>query len=303
MIQLPQLHESLLIANERLVDRARRRARLFRTGMLSSMAAVSIGGAAVAGQALWGPVLGREDGNRPTASQTPVPAEQRGTLGALRRDQTAADRGAAARLALAAATRQYRGVRLADVRLLRDGGRDSSLVLVPVAGLDPVAGSSAGGSDVLCVAVTDRGEAAAARCYTDTDVRAGRVTGAIGDELWGVVPDDVASVVVPEGRSGGRTVRVDQNAFTVRASSVPQDRQTVTWRRDDGTEVIPEGGAPMLLFPSEAESAPLPPGYRDCGADEGGVVPRSVECGAEALKWVPPKGEAIPIPLPSDGTP
>lgn len=304
MIQLPQLHESLLLANERLVDRARRRARLFRTGMLSSVAAVSIGGAAVAGQALWGPVLGREDGNRPTASGTPVPAEQRDLLGVLRRDQTAADRGATAREALAAATRRYRGVRLADVRLLRAGsGSVPSLLLVPVADLEPVAGAGAGGKDALCVVSSTGGEEAGVQCHSVADLEAGRVTGGVGGQVWGVVPDAVSTVVVADRSGRDRTIAVEGNAFTLQASTVPPGRAAVVWHGADGRTIAPVGGAPMTLPEIPSTADPLPPGYRDCGPAEGGVVPRSVACGADARKWVPRRGEAVPIPLPSTGTP
>lgn len=295
MIQLPQLHESLLIANERLVDRARRRARLFRTGMLSSVAALSIGGVAVAGQAIWGPLLGREDGNRPTASQTPVPNEERSLLGVLRREQVPADRGAAARGALAAATRRYRGIRLADVRLLASEANGTTLVLVPVAGLTGETQFAARPDDALCVATGQDGRAVSATCFSAEDVRRGRATGGTDGTdgtAWGLVPDGVVAVDV--GLRGGETrrERVAENAFTTLASRVDPARRDVTWIASGGGTVLPDGGEPMLLGSFGAAAPPaIRPGFRDCGADRGGIVPKDVACGDEARRYTPPPGE------------
>lgn len=289
-MQLPQLHESLLIANERLVDRARRRARLFRMGALSSVAAVSVGGAAVAGQALWGPVLGHEDGNRPSASATPVPTEQRSLLGVLRREQTPADRGAAARGALAATTRQYRGVRLADVRLLHEEAAGEALVLIPVAGLAAVPGVTSGGADVLCLATGRRGDASTSTCHSADDLRHGRVTGVVGDAAWGVVPDGVVAVAVRLADGERREVPVVDNAFTTTGEALDPRRRDALWLGPNGREILPEGAQPMRLPLVESPGA-IRPGYRDCGPAEGGVVPRSVACGEDARRWTPPVGE------------
>lgn len=292
MIQLPQLHESLLIANERLVDRARRRARLFRTGMISSVAALSIGGVAVAGQALWGPLLGREDGNRPIASQTPVPAEQRSLLGALRRDQTPADRGAAARDALTAATRRYRGIRLADVRLLASDSAGTTLLLVPVAGLTAETRYAARPDDALCVAAGRDGVPVSATCFSLDDVRRGRATGGVGGDGWGIVPDGVDAVEVSVDGGGTRRVPVADNAFTTAGPQVDAGRRDVTWIGDGGQPVVPEGGGRMVLGIDErAAPSAIRPDFRDCGPGRGGVVPKDVACGAEARRWRPAPGE------------
>lgn len=295
MIQLPQLHESLLIANERLVDRARRRARLFRTGMLSSVAALSIGGVAVAGQALWGPILGHEDGNRPTASQTPVPAEQRALLGVLQREQTAADRGPAARGALAAATRRYRGIRVADVRVLRGDATDVTLVLVPVAGLTAETRYAARPDDALCVASGLDGRPESSTCFSADDVRRGRATGSAGSagtEAWGIVPDSVAAVAVPTPDGGSRRVAVADNAFRIDAAQADPERLDVTWIGTDGATVRPEGGRPMTLRTlAGLARSPARPGSHDCGPDRGGVVPQDVACGADARRYTPPPAQ------------
>lgn len=292
MIQLPQLHESLLIANERLVDRARRRARLFRTGMLSSVAAVSIGGAAVAGQALWGPVLGHEDGNRPTATGSPVPAEQRSLLGVLRRDQTATDRGAAARAALAAATREYRGVRLGDVRLMREGRDGDTLVLIPVAGLAATGrpGTSSR-DDALCVATGRNGDVSSLSCFSAQDVRAGRAVGLADLDTWGVVPDGVTAAVARTPGGGEQRVAVTDNAFSLPASRVDPEHREATWIGEDGRTIETAGGTRMTLVVNQGVPGSIRPGFRDCGADRGGIVPTDVACGAEAERWRPAPGE------------
>ncbi|MDO9409748.1 hypothetical protein [Patulibacter sp.] len=247
MIQLPQLQESLLLANDRLVDRARRRARRFRLGLMTSAAVVSVGGAAVAGTALWGPVLGFEDGNRPSASSTPVPSAQAATLGVLGRDQTVADRGPLAREALASVSRQYAGVRLAGIRVLPGWTAGSALVLVPVADLRAAAPGSPAGQDQLCVHARVSASNSARSCFGTEDVRRGAATGSIGALAWGLVPNGVSRVVV-HTRAGGTVERdVDGNAFTVDASIVDPDTGLVDWLDAEGRAVTPEGGMPMRL--------------------------------------------------------
>lgn len=248
MIQLPQLQESLLLANDRLVERARRRARRFRLGLMTSAAVVSLGGAAVAGTALWGPVLGFEDGNRPTASSTPVPASQLAVLGVLRRDQTAADRGPVAREALALATKQYVGIRVASVRVLHDAPSGKALVLVPVANLQPVAADAPSGVDDVCVVARTRPRDLAVQCFGTDEVRRGLAAATLGDLGWGLVPDGVARVAV-RTRTGGTTeLPVASNAFTVDTGLVAPDRPEVEWLDDEGRTVVPEGGTPMRVY-------------------------------------------------------
>ncbi len=249
MIQLPQLQESLLLANDRLVDRARRRARRFRLGLMTSAAVVSVGGAAVAGTALWGPVLGFEDGNRPTATSSPVPATQQALLGVLRRDQTNADRGAVPREALTRLSKQYVGVRVADVRLLRETASGAALVLIPVAetrreGATPQPTQR----DGLCVLARETARSEAEACFGTEDVRRGAATGAIGRLAWGLVPDGVARVVVHvRGGDGTSVLDVADNAFTADAATVDPARPDVIWLDGDGRAVTPEGGERMRL--------------------------------------------------------
>lgn len=248
MIQLPQLQESLLLANDRLVDRARRRARRFRLGLMTSAAVVSVGGAAVAGTALWGPVLGFEDGNRPSVSSTPAPSSQLAVLGVLRRDQTAADRGPVAREALATLSRQYVGVRVGSVRLLHESPDGAALVLVPVAELRPVIGGGASGRDDVCIYTRRAATNAGTRCFTTDEVRGGRAIGTVGPLAWGVVPDGVARVVVHTRGGDGTTVRpVASNAFTADAAGLDPARPDVIWLDPEGRMVAPEGDERMRL--------------------------------------------------------
>lgn len=246
MIQLPQLQESLLLANDRLVDRARRRARRFRLGLMTSAAVVSVGGAAVAGTALWGPVLGFEDGNRPSASSTPAPPSQQAVLGVLRQDQAPADRGAIPREALASLSRQYAGIRVAGVRLLR-AAPDGALVLVPVADLRPTTAGAPAGPDTVCIYARVSPATKAASCFGTGQVRRGQAVGGIATFVWGLVPDGVTRVVV-HTRGGGTTVAaVDRNAFTVDSGTLDPGRPEVYWLDPEGRAVTPEGGDRMRL--------------------------------------------------------
>lgn len=299
MIQLPQLHESLLIANERLVDRARRRARLFRTGLISSAAVLSIGGAATAGLALWNPILGHEDGNRPSISSSPVPVSQSATLGVLRREQTAADRGLMAQEALAAATRRYVGVRLSGVRVIVGDGAGTGLALVPVDRLRPR--STAGPTvtdDALCVFGRTAATDFELRCFSTTDVREGRATGSVGARSWGLVPDGVAQISVPSAGSEPQVLPVRDNAFTAATSTIdPRDR-SVTWLDDRGRTITPAGGTAMNLPVRSAVRTTVPDGFHDCGSDRGDVVPDAIACGPEAERYVPPATGAPSVARP-----
>jgi hypothetical protein len=286
MIQLPQLQESLLLANDRLVARSRRRAQRFRLGLMTSAAVVSLGGAAVAGVAIWGPELGREDGNRPTASASPVPQAQSDTLGVLARDQTAADRGAVARAALAAASRRYVGIRLDAVRVLYRPTPTTGIALVPVADLRARPGAAPGPiGDALCVHTQEAADDFDVRCVTVADVREGQAVGIVGDRGWGLVPDGVARASVA-GAGGRETeVPVRSNLLTVPSSAYRGGSGVVEWLDADGRTIVPEGGAPMTLPEVVASSAAVPPGYHDCGAGRGRVVPEEIECGPPAVRW------------------
>jgi hypothetical protein len=301
MIQLPQLQESLLIANERLVDRARRRARLFRTGLMTSAAVVSIGGAAAAGTALWGS-LGHEDGNRPTASATPVPAQQSAVLGVLRRDQTADDRGAASRQALEIAAKRYVGVRLDAVRLLHRDAAGSALVLIPVARLGSQTVQPSGVTkDALCVYARVTGDDGGLACFTTAEVRGGAASGAFDSFTWGLVPDGVSRVMV-HGRAG-REIELDvrDNAFTVPTSDLDPENLDVAWFDGGGASVRPPGGTMTLKAPVVATGSRVTPGFHDCGPKDGNVVPVSVPCGPQSRSWAPkPRSESI---APSGTTP
>lgn len=302
MIQLPQLHESLLIANERLVDRARRRARLFRTGLLTSAAVVSIGGAAAAGLAIWDPPLGHDGGGRPSVSATPLPAEQQALLSVFRRDQTAADRGAVAQRALLAFSKEYRGVRLAAVRSIYADGAGTGIVLIPVADLQARAAPTATArADALCAFASsdERGVVTdGLTCFGSDDVRAGRVSYGLGDLLWALVPDAVSRVVYHGTDGEDHVLPVRRSAVTVRAGAVAPERPEVEWLDADGRTLTPAGGEAMRMSPGRAASAASTSGFHDCGPDDGNVVPTDVPCGPAARRWVPEDGQGVPATAP-----
>ncbi|MEV4421077.1 hypothetical protein AB0L40_14005 [Patulibacter sp. NPDC049589] len=295
MIQLPQLQESLLIANERLVDRARRRARLFRTGLVTSAAVVSIGGAAVAGIAIWSPQLGHEDGNRPSLGGTPVPADQRAALGVLRREQVAADRSAVAQRALVSFTRQYQGIRPDAVRVVHRIGATDGIALVSVADLEQRAGDARtpAARDALCAYTATGADAQNAACFSLADVRQGRATQRLGDLSWGLVPDGVASVVVHRRDGSPSRIPVASNVFTTDGTTIDPARPEVEWLGADGAAIEPAGGARMTLPVGQDAPAEALKGFHDCGAD-GGIVPEDVACGADARRWRPKAGQLVP---------
>lgn len=297
MIQLPQLQESLLLANDRLVERAQRRARRFRLGLFTSVAVVGASGVAVGAGALWGPILGQEDGNRPTAGTSDVPAVQRDMLPVLARDQTNADRGPAAQVALRDATRRYEGIRTGAVRLVADDGHGGGLVLVPVEHVDPrdqsaLAPGTASGDDALCLYEVQDGAAATNRCFTEPQVRAGTAAVAVGDTAGGLVPAGVSAVRMSLSTGGTRDVPVRDNGFLVDTRGLARTSPVARWVDDAGRLT---GGFSVLQLAPE-RNAPLPHGWHRCGADL--VVPADVRCGREARRWRPAPGQAVPYRAP-----
>ncbi|MGX6448567.1 hypothetical protein ACVU7I_10945 [Patulibacter sp. S7RM1-6] len=259
MIQLPQLQESLLLANDRLVARAQRRARRLRLGLFTSVAVMGVSGAAVGAGALWGPILGHEDGNRPTPSATPVPQAQAARLSVLRRPQTNADRGAVAQAALRDADRRYRGVRTGAVRTLTSGG-PASLVLVPVA--DQRAPTTAAGRlgqpttrDALCLYIRMSASARTSKCFSGADVERGTVVVGANDTTAGLVPDGVDAVRVPLRAGGTRDVPVRENAFVTTTGDIDPTTPRGTWIVD-GRATSRSTTLLVLVPPADGRATP-----------------------------------------------
>ena len=296
MIQLPQLQESLLLANDRLVERAQRRAKRFRLGLFTSVAVVGASGVAVGAGALWGPVLGHEDGNRPTPSATPAPSAQAELLSVLRRPQTNADRGPAAQAALRSADRRYGGLRTSTVRLVGSGPQASSFVLVSVERLEPRAdeASAAGAaaqSDALCLYVVRGTTPEGSRCVSVAGLEQGLATASVGRAAVGVVPDGVSVVRVRLRAGGTRDVAVRDNAFTLDPSAVSPTAPFAQWIGTDGKALR---GSTTLGVIGEPGAVP---GWHLCGTR---TVPADVPCGPAARRWRPAPGQGAPLPPAGD---
>ncbi|WP_210491897.1 hypothetical protein [Patulibacter sp. SYSU D01012] len=289
MIQLPQLQESLLLANDRLIERAQRRARRFRLGLFTSVAVVGASGVAVGAGALWGPILGHEDGNRPTSSATPAPSAQVQLLSVLRRPQTAADRGPDARAVLRAATARYGGLRTDTVRRVGTLPDGRSIVLLSVERLAPrVDAAPQAQRDALCLYLVRRTTVSQSNCVSVGAVEQGRASLITADAAAAVVPDGVSAVRIQLRSGGTRDVPVKDNAFVADTSDLAPASPVARWLGADG-RVLPKG--------TDVAGAPIPaaaPGWHVC-ADKY-TVPEDVPCGPQARRWRPAPGQAGPLP-------
>lgn len=295
---LPQLQEALVVASDQMVARQRRRTQRFRLGLMTSAAVVTLGGGAVASQSLWAPLLGWEDGNRPTATDEPAPAEQRAVLGVLRRDQVAADRSGTSQAALRLLVRRYEGVRVADVRVLTPADGGTPTVLVPVAkvGDRPVVPDRPV-AQALCVH-TGPGPAAdpsvplmsSRQCFTTTTVRQSRAVFTFDVGLRGLVPDGVARVRF-EGPGHRPYEAVVRDNLFVASLDVVSQGDRLTWLDARGALVPFADGATGRVVDEVPARPVLPARFHDCGRAAGGVVPKRIACGAEAKRYIPADGE------------
>jgi hypothetical protein len=294
---LPQLQEALVVASDRMVARRRRRTQRFRLGLMTSAAVVTLGGGAVASQPLWAPLLGWEDGNRASVSDAPAPAAQGALLGILRREQSAGDRGPAARAAVKAMSRRYTGVKVSSVRVVPDGHGAFS-VLVPVSS---VRGRTGGvtrgtGDDLLCLQIifggttdqraTDHGSQ---RCFSAADIRGGGAVLPAGMTIRGVVPDGVSRVRFSGGSGPPREVPVTTNVFAASLLAV-SGATSLSWLDRDGRPVVFDHGATSRPVAVPVVTPTLPPSVHDCGKALGGVVPRTIPCGPRSRRYLPEIG-------------
>lgn len=296
---LPQLQEALVVASDQMVARRRRRTQRFRLGLMTSAAVVTLGGGAVASQTLWAPLLGWEDGNRPSVSHEPAPAAQADRLGVLRREQTAADRGPAARTALTSMSRRYVGVRVSAVRVIADG-RGASSVLVPVTTAKGTTAGVAAKSrlaaqtrdDALCLHVVydDAAAGGALRCFTTADLAQGGAMVLSGETIRGVTPDGVARVRFSGARGVLRDVPVRDNLFVTSFADV-EGATRLSWVAADGRPVPLARGAASHPVTIPVVAPELPRNVHDCGKALGGVVPRTIPCGPRSRRYVPEVGD------------
>lgn len=289
---LPQLQEALVVASDQMVARQRRRTQRFRLGLMTSAAVVTLGGGAVASQSLWAPLVGWEDGNRPSLSREPAPAAQGALFGILRRDQTAGDRGAAARAALATMSGRYAGVKVSAVRVVPDG-RGASSVLVPVS---TVRGATASPSAKSASTATTRGDALCLHaiydgsggpggrgCFSTAEIGAGAGVLPAGNTVRGVVPDGVARVRL-SGKRGPVDAPVRDNVFVASLAGVAGSAR-LSWLAADGRPVPFADGGTSRSIVLPVVTATLPASMHDCGKALGGVVPKRLSCGPRSRAY------------------
>jgi hypothetical protein len=293
---LPQLQEALVVASDQMVARQRRRTQRFRLGLMTSAAVVTLGGGAVASQSLWAPLVGWEDGNRPSLSRESAPAAQEARFGVLRRDQTAGDRGTAARAALATMSGRYAGVKVAAVRVVPDG-RGASSVLVPVSTVqgstDGRAAKSAAATtrgDALCLHVIfdGAGGAGGRGCFSTAEIGAGAAVLPAGDTVRGVVPDGVSRVRF-SGAHGPVDAPVRGNVFVASLAGVGGNAR-LSWLAADGRPIPFAGGGTSRSVVLPIITAALPASVHDCGKALGGVVPKTLSCGPRSRAYRPAPG-------------
>lgn len=208
MTVLVSLSTDLAVAGERLAQRAVVRRHRGKLAVFLSGGVLALGGIAVATEGLWRPQLGDERRGRPTAiPAAPAPAGQRGFLGVLRREQTAADRGAAAEYAARLLGQGFGGVRTATFRVLAGDAVLFSARQTPA------------GRNRLCLFLPDPVDGGGLGCWSKEEILAGNATiglfmgppGSTEGTVLGLVPDGVAAVRVAD--SAG-TLPVHDNAYT-----------------------------------------------------------------------------------------
>jgi hypothetical protein len=289
---LPQLQEALVVASDQMVARRRRRTQRFRLGLLTSAAVVSLGGGAVASQSLWAPLLGWEDGNRPSVSRQAAPTAQAEVLGVLRREQTAVDRGPVGRAALRRLTGRYVGVKVSSLRVLPDAFGTSS-VLLPVSTVrgttQGVATTSNGDALCLHVAYDASMQSGARRCFTTAELRSGAAVLPAGETIRGVVPDGVARVRFSGGSGPPRDVPVTSNVFVTPLNTVPGATR-LSWLSARGEAIPFPTGATSRDVAVPVVRAVIPATMHDCGKALGGVVPKRLRCGAPSRSYRPAIG-------------
>jgi hypothetical protein len=220
---LEPLSVELAAAAERQARRAIRRRRGGRWAAAGAVVVLgSVGAAAATGTFFWRPQLGNDTQGHPTVSRSGVPADQLKVLGVLRRAQTDADRGAAARYAAHWLGSDFHGVRTDSIRVLSNGTILFSAKDGPT------------GYNSLCFFQADK-EAGAETCFSLDELQRGDAAlfsvppPGIGGSanVIGVVPDGVAAV-----RFGTTTAAVHQNAYEARLHPGDERAGTTLLDRD-----------------------------------------------------------------------
>jgi hypothetical protein len=264
---LDALERGFVGASRRLSARKRRTRR--RRGACAAAIVVLIGAPALAATGVWRPKLGDDRTEGATITGQAPPAAQLKLLGVLRREQTAADRGARTREALTMVGKGVAGVRTNSIRLLAQTKQDRGIVLIPVARYqlnqpklpaDAPAGLRARfepARNGLCVFTldSDHGKPAGAgvACYSTQDVEQGRAQSGLGDRAAWLVPDGVASLKIEYRDGRSVTASVHDNLALYTAPSYEWLR--VMWYAADG-RVMKELKAPPVPTGPRARQYP-----------------------------------------------
>jgi hypothetical protein len=279
MTVLDALSNDLAAASERLARRELALRRRARVAAIAVTGVLALGGAGAAASSLWSPRLGDDRIGHPSESSSPPPSDQLAQLGVLRRAQTDADRGASSLAALRdSGSDEFKGVRTDYVRLLATGDKGEGFVLVPVQryGADAGAGSI---ENALCLFAQDPADGFGISCFSTEQVLSGRalmgtrptpqmvpggapVVDATGKptarrmrpaivgmnppsstpmQLFGMVPDAVASVQIAHAGGDTVTASVHDNFFDAKlpGSDVSKGPPEIRWLDASGRMVGP----------------------------------------------------------------
>lgn len=203
------------------------------------VAALAVSGTAVAATRPWEPVLGDPDDPTTQDVDSPPPKQLR-LLGVLRRPPTAADRDAATQ-----ATFQYVGpgsknVHVKYIRRLGSSAPGRAVVLVPaqrfaLQGDLPI-------DDALCVFYSEpKIDGGGKACFSTAELREGKAIASLGRDVYGLVPDGVATVSALFAGDSAVTAPVQDNFFVLRSPATSGDRlpQAVGWQSAAGESAGP----------------------------------------------------------------
>jgi len=200
MTILPEMKDELAAAAGRLSRRRASRRHTARIAAIATGGVLALGGVAIGAQAvgIWHPSSEELRGRHLSLSTTAPPRAQLDLLGVLRRPQTAADRDEHVLRALRRSPRGLTGIRTDAVRLLHvKHARTStatSIVLVPAASLRyPGQSPWPAQRDVLCF-YTEEAAGWSGPCTTTAGILRGGFAGGLGRDVFGLVPDGVATV-------------------------------------------------------------------------------------------------------------
>jgi hypothetical protein len=219
----------------------KRRARIGRSAVIASVAALLVVAPTIAATRPWGPLIGDEHRGQPDRSEAPVAPAALAGLGVLRRAQQPSDRGELSYEALRMLDSNVDGVRTDGVRLLRGGDTDAVLIPVerfnietskdiPPSLVPATKGRLSLKSEGFCVYVPDPkieiggGEV----CLTWDAIRAGAMPSSIGNVVFGLVPDGVSSVRVHVRGAAPVEATVRDNFYAGTSRSV--EVLSVEWR-------------------------------------------------------------------------